>query len=68
MSKQRQKFKFDLKTILTLIVLAAALVLGVFNGWQDAEDKGAAAVPAYAQELADYSSKLIAASLEEDKA
>ena len=54
MSKQRQKFKFDLKTILTLIVLAAALVLGVFNGWQDAEDKGAAAVPAYAQELADY--------------
>ena len=54
MSKQRQKFKFDLKTILTLIVLAAALVLGVFNGWQDAEDKGAATVPAQVQEVADY--------------
>ena len=54
MSKQKQKFKLDLKGILTLIVLAAALVLGVFNGWQDAGDKGAATVPAQVQEVADY--------------
>ena len=56
MSKQKFKFKFDLKTILTLVVLAAALVLGLFNGWNDAEDKdgAAAAVPAYVQEVADY--------------
>lgn len=56
MSKQKFKFKFDLKTILTLVVLAAALVLGLFNGWNDAkdEDGASAAVPAYAQEVADY--------------
>ncbi len=53
MSKQKQKFKFDLKTILTLIVLAAALLLGVHNGWNDAADENSAPIIA-PQAIADY--------------
>ena len=53
MSKRKQKFKLDLKTILTLIVLAAALLLGVNNGWKDAADGKDAAITA-PQAIADY--------------
>ena len=57
MSKQKQnpKFKLDLKTIVSLIVLAAALLLGVNNGWNDAADTGSSSAAIIApQAIADY--------------
>ena len=57
MSKTKQQKKLNLKTILTLILLAAALVVGIYNGWLDAEDQssgdGSAAITA-PQAIADY--------------
>ena len=50
----KQKFKFDLKTILTLIVLAAALLLGVGNGWNDAADQSGTGAIIAPQAIADY--------------
>ena len=52
--KKNQKFKLDLKTILTLIVLAAALLLGGFNGWNDAADKAQTGAITAPQDIADY--------------
>ena len=52
--KKNQKFKLDLKTILTLIVLAAALLLGGFNGWNDAADKAQTGAITAPQAIADY--------------
>ena len=52
--KKKQKFKLDLKTILTLIVLAAALVMGVFNGWEDAADEQSTGAIIAPQAIADY--------------
>jgi len=54
-NKQNPPKKLDLKTILTLIVLAAALLLGVGNGWNDAADQQGAGTAIIApQEIADY--------------
>ena len=52
--KKNQKFKLDLKTILTLIVLAAALLLGGCNGWNDAADEAHTGAITAPQAIADY--------------
>jgi len=52
MSKNKQQKKLNLKTILTLILLAAALVVGVYNGWMDSNDQDAAITAP--QAIADY--------------
>ena len=52
--KKNQKFKLDLKTILTLIVLAVALLLGGFNGWNDAADEAHTGAITAPQDIADY--------------
>lgn len=56
MSKNKQQKKLNLKSILTLIVLAAALVVGVYNGWMDADDQadGSSAAITAPQAIADY--------------
>ena len=54
MSEKNMLKKLDLKRILTLIVLAAALLLGAYNGWNDAADETQTGPIIAPQAIADY--------------